>query len=130
MIEVKTYWAKKIASYPSFDDYVFIESIDENKRLLIRPEEFEFITSELFKNWQHGKSKYIQILKEWNECIGFNDIDKTSSEILDIVDTINALKHINAVDKVEFNTLSKKDIKLIIDFFKSNRNERLKIRKD
>jgi len=88
------------------------------------------LTSQLFKNWKDGKSKYIQILKEWNEYTGFNGADETSSEILDIVDTINALKLIKGVDKVEFNTLSKKDLKLLIDFLKSNQNKKLKIRKD
>jgi len=129
MISIKTYWSKKTPTYGAFDDYVIIESINENKRVLIRPEEFEFLTSELFKNWKDGKSKHIQILKEWNECTGFNDIDETSSEILDIADTINAIRLVNGVDKIEFNTLTKNDLKLIIDFLVSNRNNKLKIRK-
>ena len=43
MIEIKTYWSKENPPYGAFDDYVIIESINENKRILIRPEEFKFL---------------------------------------------------------------------------------------
>ncbi len=130
MIEIKTYWSKESPPFGAFDDYVIIESSDKNERILIRPEEFNFLTSELFKNWKKGKSKYIQILKEWNECSGFNDINETSSEILDVMDTIDALRMINGVAKVEYNTVTKNDLKLIIDFLISNQNKKLRIRKE
>ncbi|MBC8756287.1 hypothetical protein H2O64_16555 [Kordia sp. YSTF-M3] len=45
MIEIKTYWSKENPPYGAFDEYVIIESIVNNKRILIRPEEFDFLAS-------------------------------------------------------------------------------------
>jgi len=108
MNEIKTSWSKETSPYGAFDDYVIIESIDRKERILIRPEEFEYLTSKLFENWKKQKSKYIQILKEWNECSGFNDIHEKPSIIIDNHDTINALKLIEGVDEMKFATLTKK----------------------
>ncbi|MGH1387786.1 hypothetical protein [Kordia sp.] len=75
MNEIRTSGAKE-SSYGVFDDYVIIESIDTNERILMRPEEFEFLISQLFENWKKKKSKYIQLLKEWNECAYFSCVKK------------------------------------------------------
>jgi hypothetical protein len=130
MNEIKTSGSKETPPHGAFDDYVIIESIDTNERILIRPEEFEFLTHKLFDNWRSGKSKYIQLLKEWNECIGFNSVSETPSILEDIDDTINAIQLIEGVDQVTFATLTKKDVKLILDFILSNKSNELKIRKE
>ena len=130
MNEIKTSWSKETPPYGAFDDYVIIESIERKERILIRPEEFEYLTSKLFENWRKQKSKYIQILKEWNECSGFNDIDEKPSIIIDNRDTINALKLIEGVDEMKFATLTKKDLEILIDFLVRNEKGRLKIRKE
>ncbi len=130
MNEIKTSWSKETPQYGAFDDYVIIESIDNNKRILIRPEEFEFLTSKLFENWKKEKSKYIQLLKEWNECSGFNSIGNKPSILLDISNTINAIKLIEGVDKMEFATLTKQDLNLFLDFLIQNENSRLRIWKE
>ena len=130
MNEIKTSWSKETPPYGAFDDYVIIESIDTNERFLIRPEEFEFLTSRLLQNWKKRKSKYIQILKEWNECSGFNDIDEKPSMIMDYNDTVNAIKLIEGVDEVRFAALTKNDLGLLLDFLVRNENSKLKIWKE
>ncbi|WP_156152585.1 hypothetical protein [Flammeovirga sp. OC4] len=130
MIEIKTSWSKETPPYGAFDDYVIIESIDRKERILIRPEEFEYLTSKLFENWKKQKSKYIQILKEWNECSGFNDIDAKPSIIMDNRDTINALKLIEGDGVMKFATLTKKDLEILIDFLLRNEKDKLKIWKE
>ncbi|MBD0404913.1 hypothetical protein [Flammeovirga sp. EKP202] len=130
MNEIKTNWSKETPPYGAFDDYVNIESIDRKERILIRLDKFEYLISKLFENWRKQKSKYIQILKEWNECSGFNDIDEKPSIIMDNRDTINALKLIEGVDEMKFATLTKKDLDILIDFLVRNEKDKLKIWKE
>lgn len=130
MNEIKTSWSKKTPPYGAFDDYVIIESIDRKERVLIRPEEFDYLISKLLENWKKQKSKFIQILKEWNECSGFNDVDQKPSIIIDNLDTINAIKLIEGVDEMKFATLTKKDLGILIDFLVRNEKSKLKIWKE
>lgn len=130
MNEIRTSGSKVTPPWGAFDDYIILESIDTNERVLIRPEEFQFLTSELFNNWKKGKSKYVQFLREWNECTGFNDLDENPSILLDIKDSIEAIKLITGVDKPEHTKLTNTDIKLIIDFLIKNENNKIKIWKD
>lgn len=129
MNEIRTSGAKE-SSYGVFDDYVIIESIDTNERILMRPEEFEFLISQLFENWKKKKSKYIQLLKEWNECTGFDDTEEKPSILLDVKDTIHAIQLVEGVDKVTFATLTKIDLKLLLNFFIKNQHHKLKIWKE
>lgn len=130
MKEIKTSWSKEIPEYPAFDDYVIIESTATNERFLIRPEEFEFLTERLFENWKKEKSDYIQLLKEWNECSGFNDVYQKSSVLLDIKETIKAIKLIEGVEKMEFALLTKADLEMLLDFLVKNENSSLIIWKE
>lgn len=52
MNDIKTSWSKEVPPYGVFDDYVIIEAIDTSERILIRPEEFDYLTNQLFDNWQ------------------------------------------------------------------------------
>ncbi|WP_299683591.1 hypothetical protein [uncultured Dokdonia sp.] len=130
MNTIQTSWAKDTPPHGTFDDYVIIASKDTNERILMRPEEFEFLTATLFENWKKGKSKYIQLLKEWNECLGFNDMNENPSILLDTNDTIEAIKLIDGVDTMMFATLTKNDLKLLLDFLIKNQKNRLTIWKE
>lgn len=129
MNEIRTSGSKEYP-YGAFDDYVIIESVDTDERILIRPEEFAFLASQLFENWKKRKSKYIQLLKEWNECTGFDDIEENPSILLDIKDTIHAIQLVEGVDKITFAALTKNDLKLLLDFFVQNQHHKLKIWKE
>lgn len=130
MIEIRTSWSKETPPYGSYDDYIIIESNESQKRFLIRPNEFEFLIGQLFDNWKNKKSKYIQILKEWNECIGFEDVDEIPSTIQDIDDTISAIQLVQGSEEIEYGKMSNADLKLLLDFLVSNKNTELKIRKE
>lgn len=119
MICLRTSGAALSPPYGSFDEYVVIEAPTE--KLLIRPEEFEFLAGQLFANWKQKKSAYIQILREWNENIGFNDVGEQSSVIGDVKDSLHAISLVEGVQHPEFGKLTSQDIKRIVDFFKSHR---------
>ncbi len=130
MNEIRTSWCNIKPQYGTFDDYVIIESLDLNERVLIRPEEFDFITIQLYDNWILGKSKYIQLLKEWNECIGFNYSDENVSIVLDNEDTMEAIKQLKGIKKIEFAKVTEEDLKLILAFLIRNKGKQLKIWKE
>ena len=121
-LDSKTSWSKIIATYPSFDDYIIIKNTENNNRLLIRPEEFNFLLSKMHDNWVSKKSNYVQILEEWNENKGFYEIDEQKSIIKDLDETIKAIELIVGVKKIEFGKLTQEDLKLILDFLKKNMN--------
>lgn len=130
MNELRTSWAKENPPFGTFDDSIIIEAIDSNERILMRPEEFDFLASQLLDNWNKGKSKYIQILKEWNESIGFYDVLETPSVLLDVSDTIDAMQLIHGVESMEFGKLVQTDIQLIVDFLIKNQHHIIKIWKE
>ena len=130
MKKIRTSWSKEIPVYGAFDDYVIIESTATNERFLIRPEEFEFLTARLFENFKKGKSNYIKLLKEWNECSGFNEGYEKPSVLLDIKETIEAIKLIEGVEKMEFALLTKADLEMLLDFLVKNENNSLIIWKE
>lgn len=130
MTEIRTSWSKQKPPYGTFDDYVIIESIGGDEKILIRPEEFDYLTNQLHDNWMLRKSKYIQLLREWNECTGFNDVEGNPSIIIDKEDTINAIKQLEGVDELEFAKMTKDDLKLILAFLIRNKEEELKIWKE
>lgn len=130
MNELRTSWCNEKPLYGTFDDYVIIESHNLNERILLRPEEFNFIMVKLYDNWKLGKSKYIQLLKEWNECIGFNGIDENVSIILDNEDTIEGLKELKGTTKLEFAKVTENDLKVVLAFLIRNRRQQLKIWKE
>lgn len=130
MKEILTHGAKEDPPYGSFDDYVILESPSAQERLLMRPEEFEYLSQKLFDNWSKRKSLYIQMLKEWNEGIGFDDIDEKPSLLKDIPDTIFALQLIKAEDNLSYVHLTQQDLKLILDFFVRHENNQIFIRKE
>lgn len=84
----------------------------------------------MLDNWNKGKSKYIQILKEWNEGIGFYDNQEVPSILLDVSDTIDAIQLIHGVESMEFGKLVQTDIQLIVDFLIKNQHHTIKIWKE
>ncbi|MCH2196514.1 hypothetical protein [Kordia sp.] len=127
MNKLRTSWSKKNPPFGAFDDYIIIEAIDSNGRILIRPEEFDFLASKLLDNWNKDKSRYIQILKEWNEVIRFYDVLETPSVLLDVSDTIDAMQLIHEVESMEFGKLVQTDIQLIVDYLIKNQLHTIKI---
>ena len=130
MNEIRTNWCKQAPLYGAFDDCVIIESIEANERVLIRPEEFDFLPHLLYDNWMLRRSKYIQLLREWNECAGFNDLEEKPSTLNDIQDTINAIQLLEGVSELEFDKISMEDMKLILEFLIRNKASEIKIRKE
>lgn len=76
------------------------------------------------------KSKYIQLIREWNECTGFNDINEKPSILKDNEDTIHAIEQIEGVDKLEFAKMTNDDLKLLLAFLGRHRERELKIWKE
>lgn len=118
MICLRTSGAAQSPPYGSFDEYIVLEAREE--KLLIRPEEFECLAEQLFINWRRRKSPYIQILQEWNENVGFNDVGEQHSIIKDVSDSRHAISLIEGVKHPQFGKLTSQDVKLIVDFFQKH----------
>ena len=130
MKEIKSKWSREVPSYGAFDDYVIIASKAGNERILMRPEEFEYITTQLYENWLLKKSKYIQLLKEWNECIGFNGLDEHPSTLKDNEDTIAAIKLVQGTETLMYGDMTNEDLELLLAFLVRNKRNELKIWKE
>ena len=130
MENLKTTWAKETPPYGSFDDYVILESLKTKIQLLIRPEEFDFIMDQLFENFKAGKSKYVQVLKEWNECIVYEGIHETPSLIHDVDDFLSAIEMVVCEDKKQYGILNRSDKELIINFLNQYKEEGVMIFKE
>ncbi len=125
----KTYWTKKSAPYGFYDDYVIFESNDEKFQML--DGEFDFIFNQLHDNcWKKKTCKYIQIVKEWNELIGFNDIDGNPSIIQDKQDTIEAFSLLKGVQDEKFPGLMQKDLENLNTFLLKHQSNVIKIFKE
>ena len=76
-----------------YDDDVVVLFSSGGSRYEFTQMEFDGLCSGLHDLvWNTKTIKYIQFLKEWNECIGFNDIFNVESELKDIDDTIEAIE--------------------------------------
>lgn len=128
--EFRTSWSKEHPPYGAFDEYVVFESLENHNKFFIRPEEFDFMMGRLFDRWKEGKIGYIQILKEWNELSGYNDIEELPTTVDNIQEFIEALKLVEGVDRQEFATMTDKDLKELIDFLVAFNKEGFLIRKD
>ncbi len=127
--EVRTNWAKQDPPFGAFDDYVLIATINQSHKFLIRPEEFDHLMNLQFDSWKTGKSKYTQVLKEWNESIGFDDIQEEPSKIIDFDNWIESLRIIEGNDQEEFGKICDTDIHRLIDFLMTHKTEEFLISK-
>jgi len=92
--------------------------------------EFEWLAQKLLHTcWEENKCKYVQIVKEWNECVGFNDVKEIPSIIADIDDTINALKTLQYEPVVTdyYGVMDETDAKALIHFFTIHKATGIKI---
>ncbi|MDJ1484289.1 hypothetical protein QNI16_27580 [Cytophagaceae bacterium YF14B1] len=96
MFLYKTKWTEaEILTTFDGDDLIF-ETLDGEAKFVMRYLEFEELARSLFdSHFTNKQCKYIQIVKEWNECIGFNGVENKHSVIEDIADTIDALRTLN-----------------------------------
>ncbi len=97
---------------------------------MMHEREFELIAEKLHElHFQKEKTKYIQILKEWNETKGFNDIEETPSVIEDIEDTVDALSHVESGIGEEYGEIGEQDINSLKNFLNKNKLTTIMIRK-
>lgn len=128
--EYRTFWSKESPPYGAFDDYVIFESLDRSYKFLIRPEEFNFIMGKIWDLWRAGATGYFEILKDWNESTGFNDIEELPSIIHEIQEFINALMLVKGVNQPEFAQATIEDIQELIKFLNTHRDKGILIRKE
>ena len=73
------------------DDDVILFYTDQNDRFVFLEGEFSTIGYGLWELYFKKKEiRYIQLLLEWNECVGFNDGDSQASEVK-VQETLEAL---------------------------------------
>ena len=130
MTVLRTYWSKQRATYPALDDYVIIESTEADERILMRPQEFDDLANQLYDNWELRKSKYIQLLKEWNECTGFCGVGGNPSIIKDAADTIVAMQLLKGTEEIKYGSISQQDLEMLLAFLQRNEGKELKIWKE
>ena len=128
--EIKTEGCTRELPYGALDYHIIIESRTANEKFLIRPEEFNYLAEHLFKNWQAGKSKYIQLLQEWNECTGFFNDEGTPSILSDLQDTIYAIQQVEGVERLVYGKMTHNDLALLIAFLEQNKHTELKVWKE
>jgi hypothetical protein len=128
--ELKTTWSKINPPFGAFDDFIILESIESGNNLKIRPEEFDFLMTQILEQYNKGKTKYVQILSEWNEVRGFNGIEETPSIIKDVDDLIDSIKRANGSNQQTYGYLTDTDLQLIINFLNDHKEKGLKIKKD
>ena len=122
----QTHWVKAGAPAYYYDDYLFFETSNQQFQML--KDEFEFLFKQMHDNcWKAKKSKYIQIIKDWNELTGFADIDETPSIIEDIEDTIKAISLTQPSNKETFPGINQKDLEELKMFFQKNKKEKIKV---
>ncbi|MCO7223896.1 hypothetical protein [Pleionea sp. CnH1-48] len=106
----RTQWAKEPAPYGAFDDYVIFD-VDSGASFQMHEAEFDWLASQLHQLcFKENQVPYLQIVKEWNECIGFYDDEETSSVIGDRVDTLSALSKVKARIETDWGELSQSDL--------------------
>lgn len=127
--EFKTKWAIELPPYGASGDYVILESLNTNDKFFTRPEEFHFIMERLFVKWQEGKIEYIQVLWDWNECIGAWSVEAPPTLIEDLPNFIDAIKLIDGVDNGEaYGIIESRDIKRMVEFLIDRKEEKILIR--
>ena len=118
--EIKTRCANQNPPFGFFDDFICVETSENQERFLMRPEEFEFLAAQLFSDWETKKSAYTQIFKEWNECIGFNGEEEKPSLISDVKNTVEALKLLKGKSSNKYGDMSSEDLDAFIHFLQRN----------
>ncbi|WP_196889337.1 hypothetical protein [Aureivirga sp. CE67] len=112
---------KKIA-FGEFEDYIVFKSMKKNNEFIIHEPIFFELMNKLYDvYWVEKKINYVQVLKEWNEDIGFYGLDEKPSVINDLEEFIEALKF------VELKYTEKENLINLIDFLSKYKNEGLKI---
>ena len=82
--------------YGAFEDYVILRSCS-GASFKMHEAEFDWIARQLYDLYQTREEvAYIQILKEWNELVGFCSVEEKPSQILDLSDTVEAISQITA----------------------------------
>ncbi|MCP4158429.1 MAG: hypothetical protein GY760_00015 [Deltaproteobacteria bacterium] len=127
--QYNTKWAKEPPPYGVFKDYVIFET-STNSSFVMHEFEFDWIAKKIYDLYFFGKkTKYIQILKEWNETAGFY-IEEKPSVIKDLSDTIHALSCIKFRANEKYGEPTKEDLDYLIKFLKENRTSIISIRKE
>ncbi|RAW00755.1 hypothetical protein [Pseudochryseolinea flava] len=129
--EFKTKWASELPPWGAFDDYVILESSITHDKFITRPEEFNFMMDNLFAKWQEKKIEYIQVLKDWNECLGAWSVEASLTVIEDLPNFIDTIKLIDGVDNGEaYGILENRDLKRLMEFLIHHQDERISIREE
>jgi hypothetical protein len=126
----KTKWAQEPPPYGAFEDYVILET-ESGALFIMHDAEFNWICENLYNLYDNKrKIGYIQILREWNETKGFDDIDGIPSKINDVSDTIKALSRLEPLTKPSFGELLNDDLEKLILFLRNNESSMIVIKKE
>ena len=113
---------------PFYCDTVTFETLNKEYKYSMNVLECNDLMHKLYDNyWVYKISKYIQILEEWNECKGFDDVNESPSVINDIKDTMDALKLVIGEGKKGDFKLLKNDLQELIKFFEKHKLDGIRI---
>lgn len=107
---IHTAWASEAPPHGAFDDFVVLDAVAQRSRFFMRTEEFEFLAGQMFDNWQAGKSGYVQVLREWNECVGFNGLEEAPSMLEDVAETVGAVALVEGAAEHAFGKMGVEDV--------------------
>lgn len=93
----------------------------------MREDEFDWLARQLSEIYRRKQCPYIHILKEWNECIGFQDVDGQTSIIRDVADTIEALRMVEPPTGQAFYIPEKEDLQQLIQFLERHKDNSIEI---
>lgn len=84
------------------DEAVVFHTSDMQNRFVFLKGEFDNLCQGLHSLcWKDKAIPYLQFVREWNECTGYNDITSQKSKICDVDDCIEALELLSKRLEVE-----------------------------
>ncbi len=129
----ETKWAKTVPNSIFQDDNLIFETLDGQARFIMRCLEFEWIARKLYeKCFLHKQCRYIQLVRDWNKCLGFDDSCGNFSVLTDIPDTIEALQLVDYKPGVEehYIQMEKADAEALTHFLTINSFKGIKVYKE
>lgn len=119
-LKYNTKWSQGSPPYGAFEDYVIFRS-RSGASFKMHEAEFDWIARQLYDLYQNQELvPYIQILKEWNELVGFCSIEEKPSQILDLFDTVESISKITASTGDIWGEPTAKDLIALCRFLNCN----------
>lgn len=126
----KTKWAQEDLVYGQPPDLVILESKTNecHSKFEMHQWEFDNLFGSLFSLcFEDKKIPYLQIVKEWNEMLGFCDMDGVASVIGDIEETIQSIQLVDPDIQESPWGLTADDLKALIQFLETKKTNEITI---